>query len=209
MKKAFRRVIGIALILYGFFALLTPFTPGSWLIFVGAELIGLELVFARRVADFLRAQKEWLIAAACFVAPFVAGAIGGFFTTPAIDTWYAFLTKPEWTPPSWVFGPVWTTLYFLMGLAAFLVWRAKKEGREFAVNIFFVHLVLNALWSVVFFGLRMPLYGLTIIVMLWLMIVWLVVLFYPQSRAAAWLLVPYLFWVTYATTLNVGIVMLN
>lgn len=209
MKHQFRRVLGIILIVLGFLALITPLTPGSWLIFVGAEILGWELVYMRKVSAFFLKQREWLVAALCFTAPFVAAAIGGLFTASNIASWYDLLVQPSWTPPSWVFGPVWTVLYLLMGIAAFLVWRTGKSERNFAISIFFAHLVVNALWSVTFFGLHATKTALFIIVVLWLMIVWLMVLFARQSRVAAWLLAPYLLWVTYAATLNLGIVLLN
>ena len=157
----------------------------------------------------MRTFREWLIGILCIVAPFVAGMVGGFFTAPNIASWYDLLAKPSWTPPPWVFGPVWTTLYLLMGIAAFLVWRKEKPGRVFAIALFFVHLVVNALWSVVFFGLRAPLYAMAVIVLLLGLIIWLMYLFAPQSRVAVWLLAPYLLWVLYASTLNLGIVLLN
>lgn len=209
MKHQFRRVLGIILIVLGFLALITPLTPGSWLIFVGAEILGWELVYMRKVSAFFLKQREWAVAALCLTAPFVAAAIGGLFTASNIASWYDLLVQPSWTPPSWVFGPVWTGLYLLMSIAAFLVWRAGKRERNFSISIFFAHLVLNALWSVVFFGLHATGYALGIIFALWLTIIWLMVLFAPQSRVAAWLLAPYLLWVTYAATLNLGIVLLN
>ncbi len=145
----------------------------------------------------------------CFVSPFIAGAIGSLFTTSQITTWYAHLVQPSWTPPAWVFAPVWTTLYLLMGIAALLVWRARRSGRAFVIKIFFLQLVLNALWSIIFFGLHASRFAFAIIVLLWMLILWLVFLFARQSRTAAWLLLPYLLWVSYAATLNLGIILLN
>lgn len=209
MHMLFRRTLGIVLIVVGVLALVTPFTPGSWLIFVGAELLGWELIFARKVAAYVLGRGQWVVGVLCILAPFVAGGVGALFTTPNIASWYDLLIKPSWTPPSWVFAPVWTTLYLLMGIAAFLVWRAGKSERVFSVSLFFAHLAVNALWSVLFFGLHQPLYALAVIVMLWFLILWLILLFRTQSRTAAWLLVPYLLWVTYASTLNLGILLLN
>ncbi len=157
----------------------------------------------------MKEARSFLISLACIGAPFLAGAIGGLFTTPNVTTWYRALARPSWTPPSWVFGPVWTTLYLLMGIAAALVWQKGKLGRGFALAIFFVQLVVNALWSVVFFGLHSPLFAMLVIIVLLVLIVWLMRLFAAQSRAAAWLLAPYLLWVLYASTLNLGIVLLN
>lgn len=138
-----------------------------------------------------------------------AGYIGSAFTLDQIGTWYSMLTKPSWTPPSWVFGPVWTTLYVLMGTAAALVWNSRKFGRVAACWFFVAHLVVNALWSIVFFGLHELLLSVCIIVLLWLLIAMLIAVFSRYSRLAAWLLVPYILWVSYASTLNVGIYFLN
>ena len=193
----------------GFLALITPLTPGSWLIFVGAEILGMEIIFAQKIVAFFKPQREQVIAAFCLVMPLVAGVIGGILTAPAVASWYVLVEKPIWTPPNYVFGPVWTLLYLLMGLSAYLVWQQKRPERMFALKVFFVHLVINVLWSVVFFGLHSPLYGLVVIVALWAMIVWLITLFVNQSRAAAWILVPYLLWVTYAASLNLGVFFLN
>lgn len=139
----------------------------------------------------------------------LAGFIGSFFTMPAIEGWYATINRPFWTPPNWVFGPVWTTLYVLMGIAAGLVWSSRKLGRVFAIWLFVAHLVVNSLWSIVFFGLQEPGAALAIIATLWLVIIAMMRVFSRFSRAAAYLLVPYLLWVTYASTLNAGIVFLN
>jgi len=140
-----------------------------------------------------------------------AGAIGSVFTAPAISTWYTTLTKPSFTPPGWLFGPAWTTLYVLMGLSAFLVWR-KGTGRpdvRQALTFFLAQLVLNALWSVAFFGLHSPLYGLIVILALWVVLFCTLTRFFRLSRAAGWLLVPYLAWVSFAAVLNFSIWKLN
>lgn len=139
----------------------------------------------------------------------LAGFLGSFATMPAIDGWYSTLTRPSWTPPNEVFGPVWTTLYVLMGIAAGLVWSSRMLGRVFAIWLFVAHLVVNTLWSIVFFGLQEPGAALIIIAVLWLVIVAMMRVFSRFSRVAAYLLVPYLLWVTYASTLNAGIVFLN
>jgi translocator protein len=143
------------------------------------------------------------------IAPFIAGAIGSAFTVQSVTTWYRTLVLPSWTPPAAVFGPVWTVLYLLMGIAAYLAWRSGKPTRKTTLIIFSAQLVLNALWSVVFFGLRATGLGLFVIVGLWALIAWLIVRYERESRAAAWLFTPYLLWVTYAATLNLGIVLLN
>jgi translocator protein len=141
---------------------------------------------------------------------FGAAAIGGFFTTPSIPTWYATLQKPSWTPPSWVFGPVWTVLYLMMAIALWFVWR-KVGLREAAIpTVFFlIQLTLNVLWSILFFGLHRPAFALADIIALWLAILITLILFWRVTLPAGLLLIPYLLWVTYASTLNWGIVRLN
>jgi benzodiazapine receptor len=145
------------------------------------------------------------------VACLAAGAIGSIFTRQAIPTWYATLDKPVFNPPNWLFSPVWTLLYILMGIAAFLVWRKGLENKQvrIALIVFLVQLVLNALWSVAFFGLESPLYGLIVIVALWLAILVTVLRFYRISLTASVLLWPYLLWVSFAAVLNSSIWLLN
>jgi len=141
----------------------------------------------------------------------LAGFIGSLFTTPAIPGWYATLNKPPFTPPSAVFAPVWTALYLFMGISLFLVWRADKDilRRKTALTVFALQLALNTFWSVLFFGLRSPLAGLIDIACLWAAIVLTIVLFFRISKTAAWLLVPYLLWVSFATLLNASILARN
>jgi len=140
-----------------------------------------------------------------------AGAIGSVFTRSAIPTWYATLEKPFFTPPNWLFAPAWTLLYILMGIAAFLVWRKGLENRQVrtALIVFLVQLILNALWSVVFFGLESPLYGLIVISILWIAILVTIIKFFRISRVASVLMWPYLLWVTFAAVLNSSIWLLN
>jgi benzodiazapine receptor len=124
--------------------------------------------------------------------------------------WYDELVKPAWTPPSWVFGPVWLTLYVLMGIAAWRVWVDRGFARaRFELIFFLVHLIFNAAWTWLFFGLQQPVIAAIDIVVLWMMIVALTILFWRRDAVAGVMLLPYLLWVTYATTLNIGIVMLN
>jgi benzodiazapine receptor len=145
------------------------------------------------------------------VACLAAGAIGSMFTQQAIPTWYATLEKPAFNPPNWVFMPVWTLLYILMGVAAFLVWRKGLESKQVrvALIVFLVQLVLNAFWSVAFFGLESPLYGLIVIAALWVAILFTVLKFYSISRVASALMWPYLLWVSFAAVLNSSIWLLN
>lgn len=138
-----------------------------------------------------------------------AGFIGSAFTMSEIGTWYAGLTKPSWTPPNWVFGPVWTTLYVLMGTAAFLVSRSKKLGKYPVLWLFAAHLVVNTLWSIVFFTLHELLLATLVILLLDALVALLIKFFWRYSHAASYLLVPYLLWCLYATTLTIGILVLN
>jgi benzodiazapine receptor len=145
------------------------------------------------------------------IACLAAGAIGSIFTQSAIPTWYATLEKPAFNPPNWLFAPAWTLLYIMMGIAAFLVWRKGLDNRQvrIALIVFLVQLVLNALWSVAFFGLESPLYGVVVIAALWVAILFTVLRFYRISLAASVLMWPYLLWVTFAAVLNVSIWLLN
>jgi tryptophan-rich sensory protein len=141
----------------------------------------------------------------------LAGIIGSVFTISAIPNWYAGLVKPALNPPAWVFGPAWTTLYALMGIAAFLIWRMGWERKEvkMALGVFGIQLFLNAIWSIIFFGLQNPGWALVNIIFLWLAIVWTIAVFYKISKPAAYLLVPYLLWVSFASYLNYSIWALN
>lgn len=140
-----------------------------------------------------------------------AGIIGSIFTSPAIPTWYAALEKPFFNPPNWLFAPAWVTLYLLMGIAAFLIWRQglEQKGVRAALLVFLVQLVLNALWSVVFFGLQSPLWGVVVIIALWVAILLTILRFFKLSAAAGALLLPYILWVSFASVLNIAIWVLN
>ena len=136
-----------------------------------------------------------------------AGGIGALFTTPAIPTWYAGLKKPAFTPPNSVFGPIWITLYLLMGVAVFMVWREglNQEGVTIAFAVFWNQLVLNVLWSVIFFGLKSLLGGMVMIFLLWIAILVNIIMFFGVSPIAGGLLIPYIIWVSIAANLNVQI----
>lgn len=141
----------------------------------------------------------------------VAAYSGSLFTTPKITTWYARLVKPSFNPPEWIFGPVWTALYLLLGVAAFIIWQQGLDQLRVkrALMAFLLQLVLNVLWSFVFFGMESTLGGLILIIVLWGAILLTVILFFRQSRQAGWLLIPYIVWVTFATVLNAAIFALN
>lgn len=141
----------------------------------------------------------------------VASVIGSLFTAPQIPTWYASLEKPTFTPPNWLFGPVWGTLFILMGISLFLVWRQRTKSIHVkaGLTIFALQLALNVLWSATFFGLRSPIGGLVVIVALWLAILATIIQFHKVSEIASILLLPYITWVTYAAILNVAFYHLN
>jgi len=141
----------------------------------------------------------------------MVGIIGSIFTSSSVSIWYPRLVKPAFTPPGWLFAPVWATLYLLMGLSLFLILvKGREKGRlRVSLPLFAAQLVLNGAWSYLFFGLRNPLYGLIGIILLWIMILLTIVEASKVSRAAAALLLPYLAWVTIAATLNFYIWRLN
>lgn len=141
----------------------------------------------------------------------LAGIIGSIVTAPSVIDWYPSIITPAINPPAWVFGPVWTMLFVLMGIAAFLVWKKGLERSDvkIALGIFIGQLVLNTLWSVIFFGLRSPGGALVEIVCLWLAIAATIVTFAKVSKSAAWLLLPYILWVSFAAYLNYSIWILN
>lgn len=139
----------------------------------------------------------------------VAGLVGSIFTFPSIGTWYLTLNRPAFTPPNWVFGPVWITLFALMGIAAGLVWNSKNKGKGFALKIFGIQLTLNVLWSILFFGLHTISFALAEIIILWMAIAATIYLFNKISRTAAILLLPYILWTAIAALLNYSIFVIN
>lgn len=143
----------------------------------------------------------------CFAVAF----LGSLITLPSIPTWYAQLNKPFFSPPNWIFGPVWTILYLLMGLSLFLVWDKglKNKIAEKAVKIFLVQLALNLAWSVVFFGFHLPWLAFAIIIALWIFIFMTIKYFSKISKSAAYLLLPYIVWVSFAAFLNLFITLIN
>ena len=153
---------------------------------------------------------QWLVLAASLALCFAAAGDGSYFTRPAIPFWYESLRKPAWTPPNWLFGPAWTLLYLAMAAAAWLVWRrAGFGGARLALSLFLAQLVLNALWSYVFFGRRELGAALFEIILLWAAVFATMLAFWRVSPPAAWLIWPYLLWLTYAGFLNLSIWRLN
>jgi benzodiazapine receptor len=141
---------------------------------------------------------------------FAAAAIGSAVTATSVDGWYRTLHKPAWNPPGWVFGPVWAILYCLMAIAAWLVWKkAGWSGARGAMSLYFLQLAFNVGWSVLFFGMQSPGLALVEIAGLWLLIVATIIAFRRHSGAAAWLMVPYLAWTTFAAVLNFALWRMN
>lgn len=139
-----------------------------------------------------------------------AGFMGSVVTTPSIPVWYTGLNKPAFSPPNWIFMPVWTALYVLMGISLYIVWEKDVKGSsKNAISIFILQLLLNILWSAVFFGLHSVAAGLAVVILLWIAIYFTILNFLPISKAAANLLIPYILWVTFATLLNLSLLIMN
>ncbi|PKG32473.1 TspO/MBR family protein [Methanoregula sp.] len=145
------------------------------------------------------------------LASVVAGSIGSLVTITGPASWYSLLVKPVFQPPNWIFGPMWTLLFILMGIAAYLIWeRGIKEPEvRFALSVFCIQFVFNILWSFLFFGMQSPLLGLLDIIILWWLILATIMTFYRVRKSAAYFLIPYIAWVSFATILNATIVLLN
>lgn len=143
--------------------------------------------------------------------PLVVGFTAGFFTTTGPGSWYQTIQKPSWNPPSWVFAPVWTTLYVLMGVALFLIWKNEENAfvKRYAITLFAVQLVLNFFWSFIFFRLEEPGWAFAEIILLWVFILATIFSFARVNTLAAWLLVPYISWVSFASILTYTIWTMN
>jgi translocator protein len=147
----------------------------------------------------------------CILISHLAGILGSFFTVSSIDSWYVNLDKPIFNPPNWIFGPVWLTLYTMMGIALYIIWHRnirKKKVRQ-AVKLFLIHLVFNAAWSIIFFEFHQMFIALLVIIALWIMILMLIARFYELNKIAGYLLIPYILWVSFASVLNASLWMLN
>ena len=155
--------------------------------------------------------RSVLLLIGCILLPVLVGVVGSFITTASISTWYTTLTKPWFTPPNWVFAPVWTTLYCMMGVSLWLIIKDGFDDDEVkdGAICFAAQLALNFLWSIAFFGLRSPLMGMIVIVLLLVLIVLTIQRFRHISKPAAYLLIPYFCWTCCATILNTSILLLN
>jgi benzodiazapine receptor len=156
-------------------------------------------------------MKNFIKLPASIIGCELVGIMGSIFTRDTIPTWYVYINKPVFSPPNWIFGPVWTTLYCLMGISFYLIWSQgwHKKAVKNAGQTFLAQLALNFLWTPLFFGLKSPLLGLITIIALWILIVLTMKKFYPLSKTAFYLLIPYLLWVSFATILNGAIWWLN
>ncbi len=145
------------------------------------------------------------------LVPLLVGTFSGFFTSSGVNGWYVTANKPWFNPPNWIFAPVWTALYILMGIALYLIWKsgAVKTIKQTAIILFAVQLILNFFWSFIFFKLHLPGWAFAEIILMWVMIFFTILWFGKISPAAAWLLVPYLSWVSFASVLNYAIWKLN
>lgn len=153
---------------------------------------------------------DWKKLIVSLLLPWVAGFIGSVFTFPAIsDGWYDSLNKPPITPPSWLFSPMWTTLYFFMGVAFYMVWVKGGPDFKLAKDLFLIQLGLNAFWSILFFGMGEVLFAGVEIVFLWFFILATIVEFYGVDKRAAYVMLPYLAWTTLATLLNIAVIFYN
>jgi len=150
--------------------------------------------------------KSTLCAIVCVILGFLSGILSGSGNTE----WYQNLNMPSFQPPSWIFGPMWTLLYILMGIAAARVWQKSDRGlQSSAIRLFVIQMVLNLAWSPIFFGMKEPLIALVVIVVMWLLILLTIISFSKVDKLASYLLVPYISWVSFATILNASVVYLN
>jgi tryptophan-rich sensory protein len=155
------------------------------------------------------AARQVVALAVIVLIVMLAAGLGGFFTGRSVSTWYRTLSRPDWTPPDWLFGPVWTALYLSMAVAAWMVWRRGAPAATAAMAAFAVQLALNVAWSALFFGLRSPAAGMADIVLLWLAIAATIACFLRVSIPAGIIMLPYLAWVSFAAALNFAIWRMN
>jgi tryptophan-rich sensory protein len=146
----------------------------------------------------------------CIALPLIVGSISGIATSGNITTWYATLNKPAFNPPNYIFGPVWTALYLLMGISLFLIWRSSPgDARNYALVIFGIQLALNFAWSFIFFHFKQVGWAFFEIILVWISVLAMIIIFYRIGKTTAFLQIPYLLWVSFATILNGSIWWLN
>ncbi|TFV95751.1 tryptophan-rich sensory protein [Algoriphagus kandeliae] len=154
-------------------------------------------------------MPNWLKLIISLALPQIVGGTGAYFTITSIGSWYQTINKPSFNPPNWLFGPVWTTLYILMGIACYLIWKSDHPQKKSLLTLYFVQLALNGIWSPAFFGMESPPLGLIIILPLLVLIIFCVKKFRVISPWASGLMIPYLLWVSFASVLNFSIWWLN
>ncbi len=154
-------------------------------------------------------MPNWLKLIISLALPQIVGGTGAYFTITSIGSWYQTINKPSFNPPNWLFGPVWTTLYILMGISCYLIWKSDHPQKKSLLTLYFVQLALNGIWSPAFFGMESPLLGLIIILPLLVLIIFCVKKFRVISPWASGLMIPYLLWVSFASVLNFSIWWLN
>jgi benzodiazapine receptor len=163
-----------------------------------------------REIQIVRRKRQGVVLAGFVLLCLTTGGIGAWVTVPGVATWYPMIAKPSWTPPDWIFGPVWTALYLMMGCAGWLIWRDDNTaGRRAALTAWFAQLALNLVWSPLFFGFHAVGLALIDIYLLWLLIARFFFTAWSLSRTAALLFLAYWVWVTYATALNLAIWLMN
>ncbi|MCH7401581.1 TspO/MBR family protein [Belliella kenyensis] len=154
-------------------------------------------------------MKKWQIFIISLSIPLLAGFVGSLSTASSVNSWYATLEKPSFNPPSWLFAPVWTVLYLMIGVVLYILWTSDHPSKRLAIKAFAIQMILNFFWSPAFFGLESPLLGLLVILPLWVFILICIRLFKPISATASYMMVPYFLWVTFASLLNISIWYLN
>ncbi|MCH7408012.1 tryptophan-rich sensory protein [Belliella sp. DSM 111904] len=154
-------------------------------------------------------MKKWQIFLVSIAIPLLAGFVGSLSTASSVNSWYATLEKPPFNPPSWLFAPVWTVLYLMIGVVLYILWTSKHPLKKQALKLFAIQMVLNFLWSPAFFGLESPMLGLFAIIPLWISILVCIRVFKPISAISSYLMIPYFLWVSFATILNFSIWYLN
>lgn len=158
----------------------------------------------------MKQRKLWISFVIFIIVCLIVQILGSFWTKETVSTWYPTLSKPAWTPPDWVFGPVWSCLYIMIAVSGWLIYRAEySHKRTVALMLYGSQLALNFIWSFLFFSLRSPILGLIDIILLCLLISLTIIKAWPVRPLASLLLIPYLVWVMYATSLNAGIWLLN
>lgn len=141
--------------------------------------------------------------------PLIIGVISGYYTASNIQSWYITLIKPSFNPPNYLFGPVWTTLYIIMGISFYMIWSSTKINKNKLIGIYLFQLILNFLWSFIFFKYHAIGIAAVEIVVLWLSILTMIIMFYKNNKWAALINIPYLLWVSFASVLNISIYLLN